>query len=103
MLQLFIHYSLHFLFPFLIAWVFYRDRWIFASFIMLATLLIDLDHLLATPVFDSNRCSIGFHPLHSYLATAVYFLLLIDKRTRLIGIGLVLHIIADYLDCLWMK
>ena len=70
---------------------------------MLATMLIDLDHLLASPIFDSSRCSIGFHPLHSYYAIVVYVGLLFFKKTRIIAIGLLLHILTDYQDCLWMK
>lgn len=65
-------------------------------------MLIDLDHLLATPIFSPGRCSINFHPLHSYWAIAVYVLLLIPKKTRLIGLGLVIHIIADTVDCSMM-
>jgi len=103
MLQPIIHYSLHLLLPFLIAWFFFNDRWKFASLVMIGTMIIDVDHLLASPVFDPHRCSIGFHPLHSYAAIIVYFLFLVDKRTRLIGIGLLLHMATDYLDCLWMK
>lgn len=62
-------------------------------------MLIDLDHLLATPIFDPTRCSINFHPLHTYWAMVIYILLLIPKKTRLIGLGLVIHIIADFADC----
>lgn len=69
---------------------------------MLAGLLIDLDHLLANPIFDSNRCSIGFHPLHSNLAIGIYILLLFPKKTRLIGLGLIIHILADTIDCSFM-
>jgi len=69
---------------------------------MLSGLWIDLDHLLANPIFDPNRCSINFHPLHSYIAIAVYFLLLFPKKTRLIGLGLVIHILADTIDCSFM-
>lgn len=69
---------------------------------MLLGMLIDLDHLLANPIFDSNRCSINFHPLHSYYALVLYVLLLFPKKTRLIGLGLVIHIIADQSDCLLM-
>ena len=64
-------------------------------------MLIDLDHLLANPIFDPNRCSINFHPLHSYYAMVVYLLLLVPKSTRLVGLGLVIHIIADTADC-WL-
>ena len=66
---------------------------------MILCMLIDLDHLLATPIFSPNRCSINFHPLHSYYAIAIYFMLLIPKKTRLIGLGLVIHILADTVDC----
>ena len=42
---------------------------------------VDLDHLLADPIFDPHRMSIGFHPLHSYPAIAVYVLFcLIPKK-----------------------
>ena len=68
---------------------------------MILGMLIDLDHLLATPIFSPNRCSINFHPLHSYWAIAIYFILLIPKKTRLIGLGLVIHILADTVDC-WL-
>ena len=68
---------------------------------MVLGMLIDLDHLLATPIFAPNRCSINFHPLHTYYAIALYFALLIPKKTRLIGLGLVIHILADTTDC-WL-
>lgn len=66
---------------------------------MLATMLVDLDHLLATPIFDSNRCSINFHLLHTYPAMAVYAVLLLFKETRIIAIGLLFHMYTDYIDC----
>lgn len=69
---------------------------------MLLGMAIDLDHLLATPIFDPNRCSINFHPLHTYYATAVYLLLTVFKKTRLLGLGLVIHILADIADCGFM-
>ncbi len=69
---------------------------------MILCMLIDLDHLLANPIFDSNRCSINFHLLHSYYAIIIYVLLLLPKKTRLIGLGLCIHIIADFADCSFM-
>jgi hypothetical protein len=45
-------------------------------------MLVDLDHLLATPIFEAGRCSINFHPLHSYIAIAVYFILLLFKKSH---------------------
>ena len=66
---------------------------------MLAGIMIDLDHLLATPIFDPDRCSINFHPLHSYWAIGVYLIMFCFKKTRLWAIGLLIHIIADLVDC----
>lgn len=98
-LKFIIHYGLHFIAPFLIGYLFYKKQWIKVSLILTATMLVDLDHLLANPIFDPNRCSVGYHPLHSYWAIAVYFLGLIPSKTRIVAIGLLLHMFADYLDC----
>ncbi len=68
---------------------------------MLATMLIDLDHLLANPIFDPNRCSINFHPLHTYWALAIYVVMLFFRKTRIVAVGLVFHLITDFIDCLW--
>lgn len=102
MLQPILHYGCHFLLPLGIAFIWYKPKWVIAFLIMISTMMIDLDHLLANPVFDPNRCSINFHPLHSYYAIAIYTLLLIPKKTRLIGLGLTAHIIADVVDCSFM-
>lgn len=102
MLQALVHYGIHFGLPLIVALVYFKSYWLKACGIMILGMLIDLDHLLANPIFDSNRCSINFHPLHSYYAIAVYILLLLPKRTRLIGLGLVIHIIADSADCALM-
>ncbi|AFL81850.1 hypothetical protein Aeqsu_2390 [Aequorivita sublithincola DSM 14238] len=99
MLQTLVHYSLHFLVPGLIAFIFFRKEWKKAWLIMLATMLVDLDHLVASPIFDANRCSINFHPLHTYWAMAVYTVLLFFKKTRIIAVGLLFHLFTDYLDC----
>ena len=69
---------------------------------MICAMFIDLDHLLATPIFDPNRCSINFHPLHSYIAIVIYLILIIPKKTRMLGLGLIIHILADQIDCLLM-
>jgi len=100
MLRFSIHYGLHFIFPLLIALYFYRKNWKTVYLIFLATMLIDLDHLLATPIFDPNRCSINFHPLHSYYAIGAYAAMVFFSKTRILGIGLLLHILADSADCL---
>lgn len=101
-MQALVHYTLHFLFPGAIAYVFFRENWKRAWLIMLATMLVDLDHLLADPIFDPNRCSVGFHPLHSYPAIFFYILFLFHPKSRIIGIGLLFHMLTDYQDCLWM-
>ncbi len=95
-----IHYSLHFIAPAFIAYWYTPKKWKKSYLILLATMLIDLDHLVADPIFDPNRCSIGFHPLHSYLALAIYATLLFPKKTRLVAIGLLFHLLTDWIDCL---
>ncbi|WP_240365929.1 DUF6122 family protein [Psychrobacter sp. KH172YL61] len=75
-MQTFIHYFLHFGFPLVIAVVFFKKEWKKAYLILLATMLVDLDHLVADPIFQANRCSINFHPLHTYYAMLVYVALL---------------------------
>jgi len=100
-LQTVTHYSLHLLAPGLIAFIFFRSRWKQAWLIIVATMLVDADHLLATPVFDPSRCSIGYHPLHSYYAIAVYFILLWFPKTRVIAVGLLFHMLTDWQDCQW--
>ncbi|NJO90797.1 MAG: hypothetical protein HC831_18900 [Chloroflexia bacterium] len=96
-----IHYSLHLLFPGVLAWLFFRTVWEKAWIIMLVTMLIDLDHLFANPVFDPTRCSIGFHPLHSYPAIILYFLLtsIPNSNVKIIAVGLLFHMATDLLDC----
>lgn len=97
-----LHIVLHFLVPGALArWVFAK-KWKSAWGIMLLAMVIDIDHLPADPIYDPNRCGIGFHPLHSYAAIAVYALLAAPAKTRIAGIGLLVHMLLDGLDCLWM-
>lgn len=102
-MQSIIHYFLHFGFPFLIAYIFFRKEWKKVYLILLATMLVDADHLLANPIFQSNRCSINFHLLHTYYAMMVYVgLLFLRKPYKIIGIGLLFHMLTDFIDCLMM-
>lgn len=101
MLQTFVHYSLHFLAPGLLSYFLFPKRWRRAWLLMIATMLVDIDHLLADPIFDPGRCSIGFHPLHSYYAIGGYVLLLFWPRARVVAVGLLFHMLTDYQDCLW--
>lgn len=94
-----LHYGIHLLLPVVIGFIFYRERPLEASLILLGGLLIDLDHLLASPIFDPWRCSINFHPLHSYWAIVIYTVLLLFRKSRIFGIALMIHIFADLTDC----
>lgn len=99
----FVHYFLHFGFPFFIAFVGFRKNWKKVYLILIATMLVDLDHLLSIPIFDPNRCSINFHILHTYYAMAIYVVLLFFRKPfNIIGIGLLFHMLTDYIDCLMM-
>ncbi len=96
-----IHYGLHFLAPGLLSFIFFRKQWEKAWLIMIATMLVDLDHLLADPIFDPNRCSIGYHPLHSLYAILIYFFMLFKPATRIAAVGLLFHMFTDLIDCFW--
>nr|MBC7612279.1 hypothetical protein [Pseudopedobacter sp.] len=100
-MEVFIHYFLHLGFPFFIAYGFFRKDWKKVYLILLATMLVDLDHLFANPIFQANRCSINFHPLHTYYAMIAYVILLFFRRPfYIIGIGLLFHMLTDFVDCM---
>lgn len=111
-----IHLSLHFIVPLGIALIFYKAYWKSTLLILLLTMLVDLDHLLADPIYDPDRCSIGFHPLHTWPFMLLYFGLFIlplaIKNTdrseislnkyqilHITGLGLLIHMALDWLDC----
>ncbi len=118
-----LHIALHFVVPLLVALAFYRSRWRWTTFVLVATMLVDLDHLLADPIYDPARCSIGFHPLHTWPPILVYAALFVvplvlmrrpastgqavddeDWRARLqtlhlVGLGLLIHMALDWGDC----
>jgi hypothetical protein len=126
-----IHLFFHVLFPYLFS---IKAKFPFKTFwLLFGTMLVDIDHLLATPLLDPNRCSIGFHPLHSYYIIPFYgimclfpllnllfpksFQALLSQKIQFtylkdftkmevifwIGLGLVIHMVLDFFDCLWMK
>ena len=76
-----LHLALHIAVPGVVAAICYRDRWVYAP----------------------GRCSIGFHPLHTVPAIFAYGLLGVWRRTRLLGLGLLIHIALDALDCLLIR
>ncbi|MDD9947626.1 MAG: DUF6122 family protein [Myxococcales bacterium] len=97
-----LHILLHVLVPAVVARAAYRERAMRAFLVLMATMLVDLDHLLADPIYAPGRCSIGFHPLHSTGAIGAYVLLTVPARTRLVGLGLLIHMVLDGIDCVWM-
>ena len=96
-----IHIVLHFAVPGLLAHRFYRDRWKMAWLVMMATMVVDLDHLLADPIFDPNRCSIGFHLLHGWEAAIVYAVMIAIPKwwVRALALGALWHVTVDSIDC----
>jgi hypothetical protein len=101
MIQPILHYGGHWLVPFAFGWLFWRERWWQAGLVIAAANLIDLDHLLADPIFDPNRCSIGFHLLHGWEAALVYGAMLAIPRwwVRAFALGALWHLLVDWGDC----
>ncbi|MEO1010323.1 MAG: DUF6122 family protein [Bacteroidota bacterium] len=102
MLRFFLHYGIHFLVPLAVGFLFFKKQRHRVILILLAGILLDVDHLWADPIFDPDRCSINFHFLHSYWAIMLYVLLLIFAKTRLWGMAALIHILADATDCLFI-
>ena len=94
-----LHIFLHFLVPAILVALFFRQRWLRSYIIVMATMLVDLDHLVADPIYDPNRCSIGFHPLHQVILFPAYLILAVLPKTRLVGLGLLIHMALDSIDC----
>lgn len=67
---------------------------------MILTMAVDLDHLLADPIYDPDRCSITTHPLHSVYLFPLYVLMSYFSKTRFYGVGLLVHMVLDGIDCL---
>lgn len=93
------HIALHFIIPALLVGLFFRQHWKTAYLIMIATMLVDIDHIIANPIYDPNRCSIGFHPLHTLWFIVFYIALCFIPKTRFLGLGLSIHMALDAIDC----
>ena len=102
LLQPILHYGGHWLVPFLIAQAIWPANWLRAGLVIASANLIDLDHLLADPIFNPDRCSTGFHLLHGWQAALGFAALLLVPRwwVRAFGIGTLWHLAVDYGDCL---
>ncbi|MEM8602164.1 MAG: DUF6122 family protein [Bacteroidota bacterium] len=111
-----LHIAAHAVVPLLVAVALDRTRWQGPFLVLIATMVVDVDHLLADPIYDPARCSIGFHPLHTIPAIVSYVALLVgglalyrvaaSERTKqrarlgwLIGLGLLIHMALDAGDC----
>ena len=97
-----LHVTLHFFVPFAVAKTIWKEKWIRPYIIMAVPIVVDLDHLLAEPIYDPNRCSIGTHPLHSLPAICIYMACLLSPHTRIAASGLLIHMALDGTDCLWL-
>ncbi len=95
-----LHVILHFFVPLGVAKVVWRKKWIWPFLIMAITIVVDLDHILADPIFDPNRCSINIHPLHSWPAIVVYIACLLSPNLRIVALGLLIHMALDGIYCL---
>lgn len=98
--RMFFHYGLHYLFPIAIAKKIHPEKWKKTYLILVLTNLVDLDHLLSDPIFDPHRLSIGHHILHSYIAIFLYIILLAFPKMRIVALGLLLHMLTDFVDYL---
>lgn len=111
------HILLHLAVPVALAVARYRPDHVRAAVWMLATMAIDLDHLLADPIYDPERCSIGFHPLHTWPVVVGVVALLVGvwamrRRSEddgpgprgwwtleVVSIGVLIHMALDAADC----
>lgn len=104
LLQPTLHYAGHWFVPFAIGWLIWRENWLRAGLLIASANLIDLDHLLADPMFDPNRCSIGFHLLHGWIGAAIYAVMIALRNApwwvRALGVGALWHLAVDYGDCM---
>ena len=117
-----IHLVLHAVVPLLIAIPLARQvtsaSWRFIFLLLMATMAVDIDHLLADPIYAPGRCSIWFHPLHTLWPIVIYTGMMLwplalkvaakpikkaHQIVGLVGLGLVIHMVLDWTDCLWMK
>lgn len=71
---------------------------------ILGSNIIDIDHLLANPIYDPARCSINNHPFHSWYTMPLWIigLLFKNKYIRYFSLAVLLHLWLDYLDCLFL-
>ena len=86
--------------PAAVARLAFAKAWKRSCLVMFATMIVDIDHLLADPIYDPQRCSIGFHPLHERPFIGLYAAMCLLPKLRLVGVGLLIHMSLDSLDCM---
>ena len=96
------HIVLHFVVP-VIAAPLFGAGWRRAYLMMLGAFVIDIDHLLADPIYDPGRCSVGFHSLHEPVLLPLYTMMLVPTALRPLGVGIFIHLGLDSLDCYWQS
>ena len=94
------HLGFHLLIPVGVARLLFKDRWWQA---MVMTMIVDLDHLQANPIYDPYRRSFNFHPMLYFPAIFFYFVMTAIPKLRLIGLGLLIHMVLDGPDCIWLR
>jgi len=85
-----LHTTFAFQFSIMIRIFFFRNDMKRVYLILISTILVDLDHIFAVPIFNESRCSINFHPLHSNEVGMLWC----PKR---------LNISSERCNCFWSK
>lgn len=97
-----LHILLHILVPAVLALGVKAKPWWQVYALLMLGMLVDVDHVLASPMYEPLRCSMGFHPLHTWPAVLLYTAVMAYKPARLVGMGLLVHMLLDTIDCLGM-
>jgi hypothetical protein len=73
--------------------------------LLLSAELIDLDHLFSKPIYHPKRNPFKNHFLHkNYIIMILVSLILVSMRpTLFLGIGLLSHLILDYIYVQWNR
>ncbi|AOS98386.1 hypothetical protein AUP74_03019 [Microbulbifer aggregans] len=97
----FLNWTLHLAAPIAVAWFFFRSQWKRAALIMVAANLVALDRVFFAAAETPTNCAINAYPLHTMLPISLYgaMMFLPWLPVRLLGIGLVLHMLVDALGC----
>ena len=76
------HLAGHTILPIAISYAENGSLWKSSAKIMIASNLVDVDHLLAKPIYNPDRCSIESHPLHSLPMIGLCPAMLFNEETE---------------------